>query len=93
MKKHINRAIKTADRLALAGAAYLLLTLISALVLVINGFSQSFGGPNWILIGAAIGVAVSGWVVQAFSSALAAHMELAAAKIHSETVPSNPSDR
>lgn len=93
MKEHINKAVNTADQLAVAGFSYLLLTLISAIVLVINGFSQPFGGPNWVLIGAAVGVAVSGWVVQAFASAVAAHIELAAAKIHGEVVPSTPPAR
>lgn len=84
MKQHIDKSIKTADNLSNAGIAYLILCTVGALSFVVIGFSREFGGPDWALIGAGAGILVAGWLVQAATYAAAAHIELAAARVHHE---------
>ena len=93
MKKRIVKAIDAADRLGAAGIAYLILSLIAAVFLAIAGFTSGFGGPNWALIGGAVGVAISGWLVQAFASAVAAYIDVAAALAYQDNVPMTPDER
>ncbi|MBA4247280.1 MAG: hypothetical protein C0444_03175 [Microbacterium sp.] len=82
MNQHIDKSIKTADRLSIAGVVYLILTILGALAFFVAGFARDVGGPDWGFVGAGLGLLVGGWLVQAFASAVAAHIELAAARAH-----------
>jgi len=90
MKKRMIKAIDAAAALRLAGITYFVLSLLSAVALVISAFTGTFGGPNWAFVGVAVGVAVSGWLVQAFSAAVAAHIDVANAIAYENYVPSTP---
>jgi len=93
MKKRITKALDAAASLRAAGITYFALSLLSAVALVVLAFMSPFGGPNWAFIGVAVGVAVSGWLIQAFSSAVAAHIDVANAIAYEMHVPSSPSAR
>ncbi|NHF63300.1 hypothetical protein [Microcella pacifica] len=78
MRVQTDRAINTAEYLKNAGVGYLVFSLIAAALLVFGAFNSISAGQAGYFVGAAVGVALSGWLVQAFASAVAAHINVAA---------------